>query len=326
MSFNFKELRGFIEAVRSVNARRRGRLVASGSNSKEVIIRLRAPVLTLVLAATAIPIELRTPHAAALSSRIYPFDLIANVLGYVPVGMVLSDSGLIRAGLIATVMTLLAEGSQFAMMHRSPSTVDVASNLVGALVGWHVSAYWRADCQKLTIGRTHARIAAILGIALSVVGHWTSGPPTNLRGAEIAAEIAGGLEGHWPMDGAGTTMTDTSGHGQDGRLVGGARQVDGVMRGAVALDGRSAYVDVGLRTAFRLVGSTTITAWIHPSEFPIDDAAIVSTHDGLGYQLDTTVDRGLRTIGFKLANACGNVMARYGGTTSGAFMMLPLPR
>jgi hypothetical protein len=45
-----------------------------------------------------------------------------------------------------------------------------------------------------------------------------------------------------------------------------------------------------------------------------DDAAIVSTHNGLGYQLDTTIDRGPRTIGFKLGNACGHLMARYGAT------------
>ena len=50
------------------------------------------------------------------------------------------------------------------------------------------------------------------------------------------------------------------------------------------------------------------------SSFPVDDAAIVSSHNGLGYQLDTTVDRGPRTIGFKLANACGDLMARYGAT------------
>jgi hypothetical protein len=59
----------------------------------------------------------------------------------------------------------------------------------------------------------------------------------------------------------------------------------------------------------------TISAWINSSSFPVDDAAIVSQfHSDSGYQLDTTVDRGLRTIGFKLTNACGDLMARYGAT------------
>jgi hypothetical protein len=80
------------------------------------------------------------------------------------------------------------------------------------------------------------------------------------------------------------------------------------------LDGKD-YIDFGRSTALRLVGSMTISAWIQPSSFPVDDAAIVSQlHGGFGYQLDTTVDRGPRAIGFKLTNACGDLMARYGAT------------
>ena len=60
----------------------------------------------------------------------------------------------------------------------------------------------------------------------------------------------------------------------------------------------------------------TISAWINSTAFPRDDAAIVSSHNprAQGYQLDTTVDRGVRTLGLKLANSCGQLMARYGRT------------
>jgi hypothetical protein len=58
----------------------------------------------------------------------------------------------------------------------------------------------------------------------------------------------------------------------------------------------------------------TISAWINASAFPVDDAAVVSNHGPLGYQLDTTVDQGPRTIGFKLTNAYGRLRARYGAT------------
>ena len=58
----------------------------------------------------------------------------------------------------------------------------------------------------------------------------------------------------------------------------------------------------------------TISAWINSSSFPIDDAAVVSSLSRRGYQLDTTVDRGPRTIGFKLADRWGRFMARYGRT------------
>ncbi len=56
----------------------------------------------------------------------------------------------------------------------------------------------------------------------------------------------------------------------------------------------------------------TITAWIYSISFPRDDAAIVSNTPS--YQLDTTVDTGPRTIGFKLGDPCENLMARYGST------------
>ena len=60
-----------------------------------------------------------------------------------------------------------------------------------------------------------------------------------------------------------------------------------------------------------------MSAWINSAAFPVDDAAIVSKRASgeVGYQLDTTVDRGPRTIGFKLTNSSGGNMFRYGATT-----------
>ena len=61
----------------------------------------------------------------------------------------------------------------------------------------------------------------------------------------------------------------------------------------------------------------TVSAWIYATAFPGDDAAVVSnrTSPGVGFQLDTTVDTGRRTIGFKLTNSTGGDMIRYGATT-----------
>jgi hypothetical protein len=87
-----------------------------------------------------------------------------------------------------------------------------------------------------------------------------------------------------------------------------------VIGGAVHLDGVADHLDFGHARAFRLVGSMTVSAWVNATSFPADDAAIVSSHNGLGYQLDTTVDQGPRTTGFKLADPCGELMARYGAT------------
>ncbi len=60
----------------------------------------------------------------------------------------------------------------------------------------------------------------------------------------------------------------------------------------------------------------TVAAWIFSRTFPFDDATIVSKRDGgqTGYQLDTTVDTGPRTAGFKLTSSSGANMLRYGTT------------
>jgi hypothetical protein len=115
---------------------------------------------------------------------------------------------------------------------------------------------------------------------------------------------------------------DSSGHGLHRRFRVEPKRDAGVIGRAVTLDGVSDFVDVGRPGSFGSGGSMTITAWINAASLPVDDAAIVSQlqgfqdhalGSGFGYQLDTTVDTGPRTIGFKLTDACGYLMARYVG-------------
>ena len=116
----------------------------------------------------------------------------------------------------------------------------------------------------------------------------------------------------------GTTTADATGHGITGTLVNGATfTTAGKYGNAVALDGINDYVDLGNPAALQLTGSMTVSAWIYATAFPGDDAAVVSRRDSSehGFQLDTTVDTGRRTIGFKLKNSSGGAMIRYGATT-----------
>jgi len=117
----------------------------------------------------------------------------------------------------------------------------------------------------------------------------------------------------------GTVAADSSGNGLNGTLVNSPSFVAGRVGNAIQLDGAQ-YVDLGNPAALQLTGSMTISGWIKSSSFPVDDAAIVSnrTSGSLGLQLDTTVDTGPRTIGFKLTNSSGNKMYRYGSTTLAA--------
>jgi glucose/arabinose dehydrogenase len=127
-----------------------------------------------------------------------------------------------------------------------------------------------------------------------------------------------GLAAGYAFDeGAGTTAADASGHGLTGTLTYGPTWTTGKYGTAVNLDGSDDYVNLGNPPALQITGSMTISAWIHAAGFPADDAAVVSKRGGttpIGYQLDTTVDRGPRTIGFKLSTSSGGEMTRYGAT------------
>ena len=128
----------------------------------------------------------------------------------------------------------------------------------------------------------------------------------------------GGLVAAYSFDeGTGSTAADLSGQGNAGAVSGATWTTQGRFGGALTFDGANDYVDVGNAAALQLSGSMTVSGWIHSSAFPSDDAVIVSKRASgqLGMQLDTTVDQGPRTIGFKLTNASGGNMFRYGATT-----------
>ena len=115
---------------------------------------------------------------------------------------------------------------------------------------------------------------------------------------------------------SGTTALDTSGNGNNGVLTNGPLFVVGKNGNGVRLDGVNDYVDLGNPVSLRLTGSMTLSAWINSSTFPVDDAAIISKRQSsnTGYQLDTTIDTGPRTIGLKITDGAGNNVARYGTT------------
>jgi VanZ family protein len=285
----------------------------ANSNRPVVRIMLRAPVIMMVLAATAIPIEWRPFSLATLDSSSNDWlDIVENIAGYVPVGIVLGGLGPVRAVVAAGLISTFAEMSQFMMAHRDPSAIDIASNVIGAILGAAISARWRIRSAWFPVNKSTALIAAAMAFCILLVIWGNSGDPLNTRGATSP----GTLEAYWKFDDNGSyDALDSSGHGHHGRLHNRGKHVAGVRRTAIALDGAKDYIDFGHSSAFRLVSSMTISAWIKSTSFPSDDAAIVSNYSDLGYQLDTTVDRGPRTIGFKLADTCGNLMARYGSTT-----------
>ncbi len=149
--------------------------------------------------------------------------------------------------------------------------------------------------------------------ARDTASNLTTSPAVNVTVSNGSA--AGPAAAYAFEEGSGTTAADATGHGLIGTLNG-ASWTGGKYGTAVLLDGNDDYVNLGNPSALQITGAMTISAWVYSSAFPGDDAAIVSKRASgqSGFQLDTTVDSGLRTIGFKLTSNTGGPMFRYGTT------------
>ena len=76
----------------------------------------------MVLAATAIPVALRPLQLAGWHLfGINAADVVSNIAGFVPVGIVLAALGPVRAAVAAALLSMFAETSQLVMLYRFPS-------------------------------------------------------------------------------------------------------------------------------------------------------------------------------------------------------------
>jgi hypothetical protein len=73
-----------------------------------------------------------------------------------------------------------------------------------------------------------------------------------------------GLTGYWKFDeGAGTTIGDSSGHGNTGTLISAPTWTSGKLGGALNFNGSSAYVNLGNPSSLSTSGSVTVSAWVN---------------------------------------------------------------
>src|SRR5688572_30649882 len=140
---------------------------------------------------------------------------------------------------------------------------------------------------------------------------------TLLSALPARSQTGGPVGAYGFSEASGATTADVSGNGNTGTLNGATRTSAGQFGSALVFDGNGAFVDLGNGPTLQFNTSMTISAWIRAAAFPVDDAAIVSKRSSgeLGFQFDTTVDTGPRTIGFKLTNGAGGNMFRYGRST-----------
>jgi VanZ family protein len=159
-------------------------------------IELRVPVIAMVLAATAVPIELRLPSyepfGFAGSSDLIT-DVLANIIGYVPVGIVLWDRRPMRAVATAAAIAIFAETAQLVMAYRDSSILDALSNIVGAVIGMAIASRWKMRLPALAVSPRRSQIAALMAATIVLAVWMTSAGAQRSRG-DIAREVGSSLE------------------------------------------------------------------------------------------------------------------------------------
>jgi len=156
----------------------------------------------------------------------------------------------------------------------------------------------------------------LTAVARDAAGNTTTSSAVTVTVNNTVSQPASLVGAYGLSEGTGTTTADSSGSNNTGTLSSATWSASGKYGNALSFNGSNSYVDLGNASSLQLTGSMTISAWINSAAFPADDAAIVSKRGSgsNGFQLDTTIDKGPRTIGFKLTSSSGANMARYGST------------
>src|ERR1700738_5305132 len=86
---------------------------------------------------------LRHPSLAYINNLFTAADFVSNLALYVPLGIALSGSSLVRAFLVGLTLSTSAEVVQLGYVGRIPSFFDIASSTCGAVVGYLAAMFWR---------------------------------------------------------------------------------------------------------------------------------------------------------------------------------------
>jgi VanZ family protein len=131
-------------------------------------LRLLAPAIAVIVAATMIPTGLRHPSLTYVDNNFNPPDFLNNVILYLPLGIALGGSSLLRAFLFGFSLSTAAELLQLGYVDRIPSLLDVASNTCGALIGFWAARFlcWVTgyNLKSLRVPRLMAVVAMVLAI------------------------------------------------------------------------------------------------------------------------------------------------------------------
>jgi len=132
-------------------------------------IRLLAPSIALIVAATMIPTGLRYPSLSHIQDLFNTADFVNNLILYMPLGIALSDSSVLRAFLFGLLISTCAEVLQLGYVDRIPSFLDIASNTAGALIGYLGGRFFLDRAYRPRSLKLY-RAIGVAAIPLSILG------------------------------------------------------------------------------------------------------------------------------------------------------------
>jgi hypothetical protein len=117
-----------------------------------------------------VPTGLRHPSLAYLDNTLTADDFVSNLLLYLPLGIAISGSSLIRAFLVGLSLSTSAEVLQFGYVDRIPSLFDIAANICGAVVGYLAAMFWRRATGYNPVSLRVYRPLALAAIPVAIFG------------------------------------------------------------------------------------------------------------------------------------------------------------
>jgi hypothetical protein len=131
---------------------------------------LLGPAIAVIVATTMIPVAIRHPSLSFADNKFHPYDVLNNILLYLPLGVALGAASLGRAFLWGLGLASLAEFSQFWSIDRTPSVSDVVSNTVGAVIGYVVARELLSSRIKGPVSIPIPRWLAVAATPLAIIG------------------------------------------------------------------------------------------------------------------------------------------------------------
>ena len=133
-------------------------------------LRLLLPSIALIVRGTMVPTGLRHPSLAYINNLFTAADFVSNLVLYVPLGIALSGSSLVRAFLVGLTLSTSAEVLQLSYVGRIPSFVDIASSTCGAVVGYLAAMFWRRATGYNPVSLRVYRPLARAAIPIAILG------------------------------------------------------------------------------------------------------------------------------------------------------------